>query len=207
MSASTLRKAGLCGDHFFPESFWNNTKNRLKSNQNPIPYWNASAEEDETEKRMQEEVKKRIKQKIEKRIQEEIQEIIEEEKGETDKEEDETANRETGTGKDASGIISEISDSENEIPVKRAKVVKTYPGAAKKDKFITLDEENDQMEWSKIEPPLPSTSSSDIQGTGTLSAEERVENIKKGLTKKFKKLKKDDESVRRKMARKIQSLQ
>ena len=130
--------------------------------------------QEDTKKIMQEETKKGIQEKTEKRIQEEIQEIIEEEKGETDKEEDETANKETGTGKDAARIISETSDGANEIPVKRAKVVKTHPGATKNDKFITLDEENDQMEWSKIEPSLPSTSSSDIQGKGTLSAEERV---------------------------------
>ena len=60
LSASTLRKLGLCGDHFFPESFRDNAKNMLKRTQNPIPYRNAAAEEEKIEKRIGGDIQKRI---------------------------------------------------------------------------------------------------------------------------------------------------
>ena len=187
LSASTLRKVGLCGDHFFPKSFRDNAKNMLKRNQNPIPYWNA-AEEEKIEKRIEGEIQKRIEEetqemiekgtknrmqeKTQKRIQEEILEIIEireEEKGETGSEEREAANRETEnvedaeeiieimieekkgeigseeqettnrenkTGENAIRIFAETPDNENEIHVNRGNMLKTYPAAAKKDRFI-----------------------------------------------------------------------
>lgn len=43
LSSSTIRKLGLCEDHFFTSSFVNAKKERLRRDAVPIPYENAGS--------------------------------------------------------------------------------------------------------------------------------------------------------------------
>ena len=89
-------------------------------------------------------------------------------------------NRETET---SAGAFAERSSDDEELSVKKAKMIKTYPAATKTDRFITVSEEDDEMKWSTIEPSLPSTSSNSV-----ISPEQKIANITKGLSNKLKKM-------------------
>ena len=134
-----------------------------------------------------------------KRMQEETQEGIQENIGENSRQEEVIKNRETEIC--AGAFAGRFSDDE-ELTVKKAKMIKTYPAATKADQFITVSEEDDETKCSTIEPPLPSTSSN-----SAISPEQKIANITKSLSNKLKKLRQGDERTNSKMKRQIQILQ
>ena len=218
LTPSTLRKTGICGDHFLPESFWNETRKKLRPNQNPIPYAVAAEEDEEVQQRMEassivgekeEETQRRIEgtNRGTSSEEEETYKMEEEDERGTCEEKEET---ETGTVREAERDVRMLAETshndKDDLCVHKEKVLKTYPGAIKANEFVTVDEENDEMEWCKIEPPLPSRSSGVDQNCDR-PIEEKVVNITKGLANKFKKLRKGDEKAKRKSARKIKILQ
>ena len=217
LASTTLRKKGICGDHFFPESFWNGTRKKLRPNQNPIPYAVAGEEDEEVQQRMkvssivgekEKETQRRIETNRETSgEEEETHKMVEEDERETCGGKGET---ETGTvceaGVDVRVLAGTSHNDDDSLCVNKAKVLKTYPGADKAKEFATVDEDNDEMAWCQIEPPLSSTSSG-VNQNHDLSIEENVINLTNGLVNKFKVLRKEEEKARRKMARKIRILQ
>ena len=100
-------------------------------------------EEEETQKRMQENYREIAgeEEQTPKRMQEETQEGIQENIGENSRQEEEIKNRETET---CAGAFAERFSDDEELTMKKAKVIKTYPAATKADQFITVSEEDDE---------------------------------------------------------------
>ncbi|XP_033217773.1 uncharacterized protein LOC117173364 [Belonocnema kinseyi] len=208
LKPSTIRKACMCNAHFLPGAFWDKTRRKLRPKQIPIPYTAVVEEGEKEQKRVvdssaiggeEEDFNKRTADNVETRVEEEDE-------------------RETYIGNRDSDFesVSEVEEDltfaevfhneEDELHVRKEKVLKTY-SSANMDGFITVDEDDGEIEWLQTEPPFASTSSRNEEKCIPLSDERKIGSVREDLAIKLTKMIRRDEAEKRKMARKIESLQ
>lgn len=155
-TSNSLRRAGLCEEHFYPESFWNNDRLKLRPNQVPISYKSHTEHSPEGANTATE--------------QEEIANV----EAERDDSMNEESSSQNGKSQELTSVCLEKPGEEahdtdemkkwTESSSKRANdadnnekfdVHITYPHAATSQDLVNIHEESeDDLEWCTIEPPL-----------------------------------------------------